>query len=126
MCMCVSVCVQVGWCLTVACPHSVPLPLPPPSQSELKGIKAALRDLQVEQSSMRQQLREATEAWKTAEEQVRSSQHSHEMLQLEMDTLRKEKSILSKVRPCVCVCVRVHAHTMCYKMFANLANAANS
>ena len=102
MYVCQCVC---GQYLTVVCPSIPPLPLRP-SQSELKGTKAALRDLQVDQSAMRQQVREATDAWKTAEEQVRSSQHSQEMLQLEMDTLRKEKSILSKVGPvCVCLCV---------------------
>ena len=101
--MYMCICTLVRWCLTEACPYPVPPSSALPSQSELKGAKAALRDMQVEHSSVRQQLREATEAWKTAEEQVRSSQQSHEMLQLEMDTLKKEKSILSKVRQCVCV-----------------------
>ena len=81
-------------------------------QSEFTSAKAAVRDLQIDYSSCKQQMKEATEEWKRAEERERAAHHDLETMQLEVDSLRKERNILSKVHMHICT----YVHTWCTQL----------
>ena len=66
-------------------------------QDEYKNAKSAVTDLQVEVSSIKQQVREATDAWKESEDRASSRHREAESLQLELDAVKKERNLLSKV-----------------------------